>query len=113
MKMSRGIRCIARDGHTCLSLGEKVVCDWLFESGLPHRREVPYGGDRRYLADWEIQGQLVEYLGLTGDDKYDLKTKRKIEYAEQRGLRLIVLYPADLQDVQEAFRKFGIVQPMS
>ena len=112
VRLSRGTRCLARDGHTCLSLGEKTICDWLFDNGVPHRREVPYGNGCNYLADWEIEGQLVEYLGLTGDDRYDSKTQKKIEFADKHGLRLIAIYPQDLDSLGDVFDKFGIARPL-
>lgn len=108
VRLSRGTRCLARDGHTCLSLGEKVICDWLFENDVPHRREVPYGHECNYIADWEIEGVFVEYFGLMGDARYESKTKKKMEYAEKHGLRLIAIYPQDLKTLEQAFGEFGI-----
>jgi hypothetical protein len=113
VRLSRGTLCLARDGHTCLSLAEKTICDWLFENGVPHRREVPYGKGCNYVADWEIDGRLVEYLGLTGDEKYDSKTQKKIEFADKHALRLIAIYPQDLDSLGRVFANFGIVPSAS
>lgn len=41
-KMARGIRCLAKDGHCCLSLGEKTIDDALFSLGISHEKEPKY-----------------------------------------------------------------------
>lgn len=38
-RTSRGIQCIAKDGHVCLSLGEKTIDDFLHARGIAHEKE--------------------------------------------------------------------------
>lgn len=59
-----GTRCIAEDGHECLSLGELHIDNWLFRNGIPHKREVEYPGDKSYRADWGVNRYIIEYWGL-------------------------------------------------
>lgn len=44
-RTSRGIRCIANDGHECYSLAEKIIDDWLSSQGIPHEKEPQYPYD--------------------------------------------------------------------
>lgn len=97
-RMQRGTRCVARDGHLCSSIGEKTICDLLFELGIEHEREPHYPGSK-LRADFRLpNGTLVEYLGLYGDAKYDAKTMRKRLLARELGLDLVLIYPRMLQD---------------
>ena len=50
----------------------------------------------------------MEYFGLMGDARYESKRKKKMEYAEKHGLRLIAIYPQDLKTLEQAFGEFGI-----
>ncbi len=57
---SRGIRCLAKDGHACHSLDEQQIDDWLYKHRIKHEREPKYPADpavnpkglRR--ADWKV-----------------------------------------------------------
>ena len=94
-RTSRGTQCLAKDGHVCLSLGEKTIDDFLSSRGIAHGREPPYPeGELR--ADFLVDGVLVEYFGLKGDPDYDTKTKRKQRICRKHGIRLISVYPSDL-----------------
>ena len=37
---SRGIQCIALDGHKCLSLVEKTIDDWFIEHNISHEKNM-------------------------------------------------------------------------
>ena len=39
---------------------------------------------------------MIEYFGLAGDEKYDIKTKKKIELLREHKIELIEIYPRDL-----------------
>ena len=91
----RGIRCIANDGHECLSLVEKMIDDILFAKGIIHEKEVYYP-EERLRCDFYIQGKYIEYFGLAGNSAYDAKTKYKISMCNKKGLSLLALYPSDV-----------------
>jgi hypothetical protein len=94
-RTSRGTQCLARDGHVCLSLGEKTIDDFLHALGIPHEKETRYPeGDLR--ADFVANGIFIEYFGLAGDKDYDAKTKLKQELCKEHGIKLISVYPSDL-----------------
>ena len=39
---ARGIRCLATDGHVCLSLEERRIDNWLSDHQVPHERDPFY-----------------------------------------------------------------------
>ena len=105
-KTARGIQVIAKDGHICLSLGEKVVDDWLSVRGVLHEKEpkYPFHADinpkRLLRADWKVQNTLIEYAGLMEDYEYSLKMKKKKSLADALNLNVVVLTEKDLNDLR-------------
>ncbi|MBC8521159.1 MAG: hypothetical protein H8D26_04105 [Methanomicrobia archaeon] len=55
----------------------------------------------QFRADFSVDGVLIEYFGLTGDQKYDLKTKEKQKLCRKNGISLISIYPEDLVSVKK------------
>ncbi|MHB8855273.1 MAG: homing endonuclease associated repeat-containing protein [Bellilinea sp.] len=106
-KTSRGIQSIAKDGHVCLSLGEKTIDDYLHTHGVHHEKEPRYP-ESNYRGDFKVGTAFIEYFGLTGNPEYDAKTKEKIRLCEKHNIVLIALYPRDLisQDIVE--RKLSV-----
>jgi hypothetical protein len=109
-QMARGVRCMAEDGHVCLSLGEKTICDILHRHGIKHEREAVYPGPVAFRADWAIGDTLIEYFGLAGDPDYDARIKAKKAVAKEHGLTLVTLYPKDVADRARLLKKLGIGQ---
>jgi hypothetical protein len=94
-KTSRGIQCIARDGHICLSLGEKTIDDFLHVHGVRHEKEPRYP-EGNYRGDFKVGSVFIEYFGLTGNPEYDAKTEEKIRICRKHGINLVAIYPVDL-----------------
>lgn len=87
---------IARDGHKCDSLAEKIIDDWLFERKIKHETKVPYN-HRRMTADFKIDDVYIEFFGLQGEVKsYDRLIKEKEQLWKERNLEIIKIYPKDL-----------------
>jgi hypothetical protein len=111
-----GTRCVARDGHECLSLEERQIDDWLYEAGIPHAIEPPYPWHRELnphglrRADWEVNGVFIEYWGLVGDREYDRRMRAKRRLAEGSDIALIEIYPDDLYHLEQ---KLGSMRAMS
>ena len=97
---SRGVHSIAKDGHVCLSLGEKTIDDFLCLSGIPHDKEPRYP-EGNYRADFKVGDTFIEYFGLAGEAEYDAKTKEKIRICQRHGITLIAIYPQDLVSQQQ------------
>ncbi len=101
---SRGVRCIAIDGHICNSLAEKTVDDWLYSHDISHEKEPLYPYHARLnpykmRADWKTQDILIEYAGLMDEPDYAAKMKAKQEIAIEFGLSLIILEPKHILDL--------------
>ena len=111
-KTTRGIQTIARDGHVCLSLGEKTIDDWLYANGIQHEKE-PHYPDSNLRADFKVGGVYIEYFGLAGKPEYDAKTASKKELCRKHGIRLISLLPPDLSSPGGLERKLGALVPGS
>jgi hypothetical protein len=101
---ARGIQTIALDGHTCFSLGEKTIDDYLYKRGIPHEREPKYP-EGNYRGDFLVGDIVIEYFGLAGDPTYDAKTKEKIRLCKLHGIKLIAIYPKDLISTAKLARK--------
>ncbi len=94
-QMVLGTKCLAKDGHVCLSLGEKTIDDLLSSLGITHNKEVLYP-EGNYRADFVARDLFIEYLGLAGNPDYDAKTKLKQRVCKKHGIKLLLIYPKDL-----------------
>jgi len=95
-RMKIGTMVMADDGDLCFSLVEREIDNFLFRSGIAHRKEVKYPiGDFR--TDWELFGfsrrVFVEYFGLLNNSIYADKAKKKAAIAQEYGIQLIELSP--------------------
>lgn len=106
-KNTYGYMCIAKDGHECRSLAEKIIDDWFYDNQISHQIEPyypfddelnPTGGLR---ADWQVFDILIEFFGLTGKEKYDEKTRLKEELAKKKKVDLITIFPKDLYNLEK------------
>lgn len=87
---------IANDGHSCDSIAEKLIDDYLHEKGILHERNIPYP-EGEYSADFKIGDKWVEYFGLAGEHKrYDELRAIKQKLVRKYKISLIEIYPKDL-----------------
>lgn len=87
----------AKDGHSCDSISEALIDNWLTDNGVKHVRDFPYPNSGR-KADWAIDNTLfIEYFGLAGDSqRYDRDIKTKQKLCKNFGIKLVGIYPRDL-----------------
>jgi len=107
-KTSRGTQCIAKDGHLCLSLGEKTIDDFLFVNGIAHEKEVYYP-EKIYRTDYCVGNIFIEYFGLHGNSEYDKKSVKKKSICKKHGIPLIEIYPKDLLSQKRLKNKLKIL----
>lgn len=97
---------VANDGHVALSVGERLVCDWLHRNGVAHEKEPVYpthpelNPAGKLRADWLIGDCWVELAGRMPDPKYAQKMATKQELAQACGLRHLVLLPAEVRRLE-------------
>jgi hypothetical protein len=82
-------------------LPEKAIDDWFTEHHISHEKEpiYPYHPDlnpSNMRADWKVEGVLIEYTGLMEEPDYASKMDAKLELCRESNLKLIILYPADI-----------------
>lgn len=103
----RGYRCLAEDGHECLSLAERKIDDFMNKKEIPHKKEPHYpqdnvlNPDEKYRADWKVGDNFIEYFGLIQEEEYEKKAKRKKKLAKKHDINLISIYPEDLGNLEE------------
>jgi hypothetical protein len=103
-RTSRGTQCLAKDGHVCLSLGEKTIDDFLHSRGIAHEKE-PHYPESNFRADFLVDSVFIEYFGLKGNPDYDAKTKLKQRICKEHGIKLISIYPSDLVSLKKLSKK--------
>ncbi|MFH1561266.1 MAG: hypothetical protein ABID04_01660 [Patescibacteria group bacterium] len=103
---------IAKDGHKCDSLSERIIDDWLFRRGINHQINVAYPGGDRLTVDFLVGDYWIEFFGLSGEHRrYDWLKNRKKKVAKHYSLNLVELYPSDLFPIgklNEKFRAIGL-----
>ena len=112
LESARGVRCIAKSGNESNSLDEMFIDNWLFINNIISIKEPLYpkhpiynkSGRRR--ADWKVNDYFIEYFGLKGEETYDRKTKEKLLLAENLNLKLISIFPSDLNNISEKLKVF-------
>lgn len=109
----QGPRSIQGDNHR--SNAETRISNWFYRNGIKHYYESQIiskrfwedGKSRYYVPDFYLPkfGLFVEYWGLAGDDFYDNHTLEKQQYYDKRKIKLINLYPPDLKNIEQAFKR--------
>jgi hypothetical protein len=115
LKAGMGYQCIAKDGHICLSLTEKIIDDYFSDNQILHEKEPLYPKDPLLnpsglmRADWKIEENVyIEYFGLAGNGEYDIRIAEKKELANKYGISLICLYPRDEYSLGEILRLYNV-----
>lgn len=105
-RMYKRIMTKAKDGHSCDSISEAIIDNWLYENKIFHERNVAYPTSQ-HKADWSIQENVfVEYFGLANDSpRYDRDIKIKQRICKEFGIKLVAIYPQDLYPKPNLFSK--------
>jgi hypothetical protein len=94
----RNIRLKCSDGHVVRSISEKIIDEWLHNNGIKHEvnKSYPVG---KFTCDFYLieKNVWLEYFGLSGSFKdYDETIQFKIDMTNERGMKLISLFPHHL-----------------
>lgn len=107
-----GYRSFATDGHLCLSVGERQICEFLNQNDIQHEREPLYPRDGEFnknglkRADYLIGGCFVELAGRMSKENYAEGMKEKVSLAEKQGFQLIVVTPKELPNLANVFQSW-------
>jgi hypothetical protein len=102
-----GYRSIATDGHLCLSLGERAICEYLYREKLEHSKEPLYpkhpklNSNNLLRADFLVGDVYVEFAGRMQNEEYAARMKNKQELAKAKKLKWIKLESSNLSDLEE------------
>ena len=108
-----GHRSIASDGHLCLSMGERAICEFLTKNGVPHEREPMYPFDEvlnpngLLRGDFLIGDLVIEFAGMMGNPDYAERMKSKEKLAKARKIPWLKLETSSLDDLNEMLLKIS------
>ena len=108
-----GYQSIGRDGHLCLSIGERLICEFLTKSHIKHTKEPHYprdvilnpGGLLR--ADFKVADTFIEFAGRMSNPDYALNIERKRKLARKYRINLMILETFDQDAIEELTHKFA------
>lgn len=88
---------VAKDGHKCDSLAEKIIDEWLHSKNIPHERSVAYPKSKKMTCDFGVNDFFIEFFGLEGQHKdYTKIVHKKRRMSKKCGLKLIEIKPGQL-----------------
>lgn len=106
-----GYRSIATDGHLCLSLGERAICEFLYREGLEHSKEPMYPGHPELnpngllRADFLVGDTYVEFAGRMQNEEYAKRMQNKQQLSKIKKLKWIKLEESTISEL-ENLKKF-------
>lgn len=90
-------RYLAKDGHVCDSLAEKIIDEWFRSKDIPHRRSVPYPEFKKMTCDFVVGKFFIEFFGLEGEHReYTKHVYKKRQLAKKYNLKLVEIKPIHL-----------------
>lgn len=88
---------VAKDGHKCDSLAEKIIDEWFYSKGISHKRSVPYPEFKKMTCDFVVDKFYIEFFGLEGEHReYTKHVHKKRQLAKKYNLKLIEIKPIHL-----------------
>jgi hypothetical protein len=87
-----GYQSIATDGHLCLSLGERAICEYLSRNDLIHDKEPMYpyhevlNPNNLLRGDFLVNGTIIEFAGMMSNPDYASRMETKQELAKTLNL---------------------------
>jgi hypothetical protein len=100
-----GYRSIASNGMACLSIGERMLVEYLVDQNIEfekepiypkHTRLNPSGGMR---ADFKVKDLWVELAGMLNLPEYAARIEKKKQLAKVLGLNLLILKDYQKEDL--------------
>lgn len=102
---------VAKDGHICDSLSEKIIDNWLSSKRLPHDHGVYYPGQTKFKSDFVVDNKFwIEFPGLLGQlESYDKLYRQKRKLASSLGMKVIEIVPPDIFPKNQLDTKLGFL----
>ena len=106
-----GYQSIATDGHLCLSLGERAICEHLTRNGIIHEKEPMYphheelNPNELLRGDFLVNGMIIEFAGMMSNPDYASRMETKQKLAKTLKLKWMKLEAASLNDLDKMLEK--------
>ena len=94
-------------GERVRSLSEAFIANFLSSHGIEYEYERPLSSKRTFIPDFYLKSEetYVEFFGELNEPRYRDRTKRKIEYYKDLGIRFIFIQPEELPKLESIFFK--------
>ncbi len=96
------------DGHYVRSISEMAIDNLLYQYGLAHAYERKiFVGEEEVLSDFYLPAGKVyiEFWGMDGDEKYNERKRKKIEFYKKNDIPLIQLHSKDILNLDDVLQK--------
>lgn len=106
-----GHQSIATDGHHCLSLGERAICEYLTKNGVEHSKEPLYPHHEKLnpnglmRGDFLVHGTVIEFAGMMSNEEYAERMSNKQKLAKLSNISWLKLEASSLIDLEEMLQK--------
>ena len=100
-----GHQSIASDGHLCLSMGERAICEYLTRKSIVHSKEPLYPSDEKLNPNGLLRGDFlvgsifIEYAGMMSNKEYAERMSQKSKLAKLKGIPWIKVEGSQLEDL--------------
>lgn len=104
-----GHQSIASDGHLCLSMGERAICEYLNRKGISHTKEPLYPVDEKLNPNGLLRGDFlvgsifIEFAGMMSNKDYAERMSLKSKLAKLKGIPWIKVEGSQLEDLDLMF----------
>lgn len=100
-----GHQSIGSDGHLCLSMGERAICEYLTRKGINHSKEPLYPIDKNFNPNGLLRGDflvgsiIIEFAGMMSNKEYAERMKQKSKLAKSKGIPWVKVEGSQLEDL--------------
>lgn len=100
-----GHRSFASDGHLCLSMGERAICEFLTRKSISHTKEPLYPQDDKLnphsglRGDFLVGSIFIEFAGMMDNKEYAGRMNQKKKLAKIKKIPWIKIEGSGLEDL--------------
>jgi hypothetical protein len=105
-----GHQSIASDGHLCLSMGERAICEFLTRNRISHTKEPLYPTHEDFNPNGLLRGDFlvgeifIEYAGMMSNKEYASRMGQKSKLAKLKGIPWLKVEGSQLEDLEEMYQ---------
>jgi hypothetical protein len=113
-----GHQSIGSDGHLCLSMGERAICEYLTRRGISHSKEPVYPIDKKLnpngllRGDFLVGSTFIEFAGMMSKKDYAEKMRQKGKLAKLKGIPWIKVEGSQLEDLDLMLEAIKETEPL-